>query len=41
MIRELASSAVRKVANTEKGRVEIVNKQLVPIIANLFNDKVV
>ena len=41
VIRELASSAVRKVANTEKGRVEIVNNELVPIIANLFNDKVV
>lgn len=40
VIRELASRAVMKVANTEKGRVHICNADLLPVIAKLFNDSV-
>ena len=40
VIRELASSAVRKVACTEMGRKTIVESKLIPVVANLFDDTV-
>lgn len=39
-IRELASRAVLKIANTEKGRVTLVSSRCVTIIAQLFDDTV-
>lgn len=39
-IRELASRAVLKIANTEKGRVTLVSNELLNVIAGLFNNKV-
>lgn len=39
VIRELASRAVLKIGNTEKGRVTLVNNELLNVIAKLFNDK--
>lgn len=39
-IRELASRAVLKIANTESGRVTIVTSRALAIIANLFDDPV-
>lgn len=40
VIRELASSAVRKVACTEVGRKTIVESKLIPVIASLFDDSI-
>ena len=40
VIRELASRAVLKIANTESGRVTIVSSRALAIIANLFDDPV-
>jgi len=40
VIRELASSAVRKVACTEVGRKTIVDKKLIPVIAGLFDNSI-
>ena len=37
-IRELASRAIIKVAGTEKGRVILVEEEIVPKIRELFND---
>ena len=39
-IRTLASSAVLKIANTEKGRVTLVSSRSLAIVANLFDDAV-
>jgi len=39
-IRELASSAMMKIANTEKGRVTIVSSRTIAIVVNLFDDPV-
>lgn len=39
-IRELASRAILKIANTEKGRVTLVHGRIIPIIAGLFDDQV-
>lgn len=39
-IRELASSAILKIANTEKGRVTLVSSRSLAIVANLFDDTV-
>jgi len=39
-VRELASSAILKIANTEKGRVTIVSSRSLAIVANLFDDSV-
>jgi len=38
--RELASRAILKIANTEKGRVTLVSSRSLAIIANLFDDNV-
>ena len=38
MVRELASSAIMKIANTEKGRVTLVSSRSLAIVANLFDD---
>jgi len=38
--RELASRAILKIANTEKGRVTIVSQRVLAIVANLFDDPV-
>ncbi len=40
MTRELASRAILKIANTEKGRVTIVSQRVLAIVANLFDDPV-
>lgn len=40
VIRELASRAILKIANTEKGRVTIVSSRSLAIVANLFDDNV-
>ncbi len=37
-IRELASRAILKIANTEKGRVTLVSSRSLAIVANLFDD---
>ena len=39
-IRTLASSAVLKISNTEKGRVTLVSSRSLAIVANLFDDAV-
>ena len=39
-IRELASSAMMKIANTEKGRVTLVSSRTIAIVVNLFDDPV-
>lgn len=39
-IRELASSAILKIANTEQGRVTLVQSKTLAIISGLFDDKV-
>ncbi len=39
-IRELASRAILKIANTEKGRVILVSSRSLAIVANLFDDTV-
>jgi hypothetical protein len=39
-IRELASRAILKIANTEKGRVTLVVGKILAIVAGLFDDKV-
>ena len=41
VIRELASRAILKIANTEKGRVTLVSSRSLAIVANLFDDQVV
>ena len=41
VIRELASRAILKIANTEKGRVTLVSSRSLAIVANLFDDEVV
>ena len=38
VIRELASRAILKIANTEKGRVTLVSSLSLAIVANLFDD---
>ena len=38
VIRELASRAILKIANTEKGRVTLVSSRSLAIVANLFDD---
>lgn len=38
--RELASRAILKIANTEKGRVTLVSSRSLAIVANLFDDNV-
>lgn len=38
VIRELASRAILKIANTEKGRVTLVSSRCLAIVANLFDD---
>jgi hypothetical protein len=38
-IRELASRAILKIANTEKGRVTLIHGKILAIIAGLFDDK--
>ena len=38
VIRELASRAILKISNTEKGRVTLVSSRCLAIIANLFDD---
>ena len=40
VIRELASRAILKIANTEKGRVTLVSTRALSIMANLFDDNV-
>lgn len=40
IIRELASRAILKIANTEKGRVTLVSSRSLAIVANLFDDAV-
>ena len=40
VIRELASRAILKIANTEKGRVTLVSSRSLAIVANLFDDNV-
>ena len=40
VIRELASRAILKIANTEKGRVTLVSSRCLAIVANLFDDSV-
>ena len=40
VIRELASRAILKIANTEKGRVTLVSSRCLAIVANLFDDDV-
>lgn len=40
VIRELASRAIQKIANTEKGRVTIVSSRSLAIVANLFDDSI-
>ena len=39
-IRELASRAILKIANTEKGRVTLIHGKILAIIAGLFDDKI-
>ena len=39
-LRELASSAILKVANTEKGRVTLIHSRILTIVTQLFDDKV-
>ena len=40
-IRELASRAIIKVANTEKGRQTLIELEIIPMIKDLFNDEVI
>lgn len=39
-LRELASSAILKIANTEKGRVTLIHSRILTIVVNLFDDSV-
>lgn len=41
VIRELGSRAIIKVAGTEKGRIILIEDEIIPKIRDLFNDKVV
>ena len=41
VIRELGSRAIIKVAGTEKGRIILIEDEIIPKIRDLFNDNVV
>jgi hypothetical protein len=41
VIRELASRAIIKVATTEKGRMILIEEEIIPKVRDLFNDEVV
>ena len=41
VIRELGSRAIIKVAGTEKGRIILIEDEIIPKIRDLFNDSVV